>query len=568
MITDILNLVTSTADDYGDKDLYVYIEDKQEKHFSFNDNRETVLNFGEGIVKLGLRGTNIAVVGDTHPYYMTAFYSVIASNSTIVPLDKDLGDDALVDFMNIAEVTALVYTEKFNDRVRNYVGKIPTLRYFIPIHPSSEGETADGFISFDDVMKLGKESRDGGSREFEDTQPDLSRTAAILFTSGTTGTSKGVMLSHENFVAATNSSTHSMQYDDDNFFVDCLPMNHSYEITCGQLAMTAIGGGKMINDSMKNTLRNFAKYKPNALCLVPLYVETMYKRIWAEIDKKGMRKTVRRMMKVSDGLLKIGIDMRDKFFGQITGALGGNLRSIVVGGAPMNANIIKDFNSFGIFILEGYGITECSPLVAVNSPGEERYGSVGKPVMWCEVKIDKASPDDETGEILVKGKNVMQGYYKNPEATAEVFTDDGWFRTGDIGYIDKDGYIFITGRKKNVIILSNGKNIFPEELEEHLADRSDVIGESVVIGRKNESTGETAITALIYPNPEFAKDKTPEEVEGAVPAAAVEKTKEVVAAVEEVNKSLPQYKHMTSVELRDTEFEKTTTRKIKRYLLK
>ncbi|MBO4414289.1 MAG: AMP-binding protein [Clostridia bacterium] len=557
MITDMLNLVTSTADDFGDKDVYIYIEDKQEKHFTFNDNRESVLNFGEAICKLGLQGTNIAVIGDTHPYYLTTFYAVISSNSTIVPLDRDLGDDALIDFMNIAGVTALVYTSKFNNRMRKYADRIPTLRYFFPINDSTEDCSAENVIPFPEALRMGKEAREAGSTEFTDIVPDLSHTAAIMFTSGTTGTSKGVMLSHGNFVAATNSSTHSMQYDDDNFFVDCLPMNHSYEITCGQLGMLAIGATKMINDSMKNTLRNFAKYKPNALCLVPLYVETMYKRIWSEIDKKGMRKTVRRMMKISDGLLKIGIDMRDKFFGQITGALGGNLRSIVVGGAPMNPKIIKDFYSFGIFIIEGYGITECSPLVSVNRPGEERYGSVGKPVMWCEVRIDKASPEDETGEIQVRGDNVMQGYYKNPEATAEVFTDDGWFRTGDIGYIDKDGYIFITGRKKNVIILSNGKNIFPEELEEHLADRSDVIGESVVIGRQNESTGETAITAIIYPNPDFSKDKSPEEVE-----------KAVRDAVDEVNKSLPQYKHMTSVELRDTEFEKTTTRKIKRYLVK
>ena len=221
----------------------------------------------------------------------------------------------------------------------------------------------------------------------------------------------------------------------------------------------------------------------------------------------------------------------------------------------MRPEIISDFRSFGIYILEGYGITECSPLVAVNRLGSERPHSVGPAVECCQVRIDK-QPGEETGEIVVKGENVMVGYYNNPEATAAVFTDDGWFKTGDIGYMDKDGYIYITGRKKNVIILSNGKNVFPEEIEEHLSDRSDVIGESVVLGRPNAS-GETVITAVIYPNPDFSKGKTKEEVEAAVREA-----------VTEVNKSLPVYKQVRDTELRDTEFEKTTTRKIKRFLVR
>lgn len=311
----------------------------------------------------------------------------------------------------------------------------------------------------------------------------------------------------------------------------------------------------VINDSIKNVLRNFAKYKPNALMLVPLFVETMYKKIWSEINKKGMTKQVRAAMKISDGLLKVGVDKREKFFGQITGALGGELKTIVVGGAPMNPQIIKDFRSFGINILEGYGITECSPLVAVNRLGEEKAHSVGPAVVCCEIKIDKAE-DEETGEILVKGDNVMVGYYKNPEATAEAFTADGWFKTGDVGYLDKDNYLFITGRKKNVIILSNGKNVFPEEIEEHLGLRPDVIAECVVLGRPN-SSGEVAITAVVYPNPEFSQGKSDDAVFAGV--------KDVVT---EVNKSLPVYKQIREIEIRPTEFEKTTTRKIKRFLVK
>lgn len=555
-VTDLLQLVRTGAECFGEKDIYVYQENKQEKHLSYRENYERVLWFGTALCHYDLAGKKIAVVGDTHPSYMTAFFATIASNSTIVPLDKDLNDDALIDFMNIAEVSAVIYTASFNRRLINYADRLPAVKYFIPIIDEGEDCAKDNVIAFNELLEIGRMLYEGGNTAFTDIEPDLDHLAAILFTSGTTGTSKGVMLTHRNFVAATNGSDQSMtQFNRKNVFVDCLPMNHSYEITCGQLAIQNLGATMVINDSIKNVLRNFVKYKPNALMLVPLYVETMYKKIWSEIDKKGMKKKVRTAMKISDALLKVGIDMREKFFSQITGALGGNLKIIVVGGAPMRPEIISDFRSFGIYILEGYGITECSPLVAVNRLGSERPHSVGPAVECCQVRIDK-QPGEETGEIVVKGENVMVGYYNNPEATAAVFTDDGWFKTGDIGYMDKDGYIYITGRKKNVIILSNGKNVFPEEIEEHLSDRSDVIGESVVIGRPNAS-GETVITAVIYPNPDFSKDKTKEEVEAAVRAA-----------VTEVNKSLPVYKQVRDTELRDTEFEKTTTRKIKRFLVR
>lgn len=555
-VTDLLQLVRTGAECFGEKDIYVYQENKQEKHLSYRENYERVLWFGTALCHYDLAGKKIAVVGDTHPSYMTAFFATIASNSTIVPLDKDLNDDALIDFMNIAEVSAVIYTASFNRRLINYADRLPTVKYFIPIIDEGEDCAKDNVIAFNELLATGRRLYEDGNTSFTDIEPDLDHLAAILFTSGTTGTSKGVMLTHRNFVAATNGSDQSMtQFNRKNVFVDCLPMNHSYEITCGQLAIQNLGATMVINDSIKNVLRNFVKYKPNALMLVPLYVETMYKKIWSEIDKKGMKKKVRTAMKISDALLKVGIDMREKFFSQITGALGGNLKIIVVGGAPMRPEIISDFRSFGIYILEGYGITECSPLVAVNRLGSERPHSVGPAVECCQVRIDK-QPDEETGEIVVKGENVMVGYYNNPEATAAVFTDDGWFRTGDIGYMDKDGYIYITGRKKNVIILSNGKNVFPEEIEEHLSDRSDVIGESVVLGRPNAS-GETVITAVIYPNPDFSKDKTKEEVEAAVKEA-----------VTEVNKSLPVYKQVRDTELRDTEFEKTTTRKIKRFLVR
>ena len=309
-------------------------------------------------------------------------------------------------------------------------------------------------------------------------------------------------------------------------------------------------------DSIKDIQGDLKKYKPYNFSAVPLVVETIYDRIWKTARKMGREDILKKGLKISNTLMKIGIDKRRKIFKQILDNLGGNLDMIICGGANLDPKYEKGMHDFGIDVFNGYGITECSPAVTCNRPGKCKPGSVGVPVDCCQIKIH--NPDDEgVGEIYVKGTNVMLGYYGNDEATAEVFTEDGWFRTGDVGYIDADGYIYITGRKKNIIILSNGKNIFPEEIEEHLYT-SPLIGECVVIGRKN-SAGETRITAVIYPS-----DEAP-ELEG---KSDEEKLVLIREAVNGINRSLPVYKQVRDVELRSEEFEKTTTRKIKRFLVK
>ncbi len=551
-ITSLRHMVDSSAEVFGDKVLYRYLEDNTTKAYTYKDLQNYTYRIGTAIFKLGLAGQNIAVIGDTHPYYTTSYLAVVNTNSTIVPLDRELAADQLANFAEIAEVKAIFYSEAFNGKIREMLAST-SIEYFFPFHPNAD-EVGEKIISVDDLAKMGEDAIAEGDRSFIDCVPDMERCCSILFTSGTTGTSKGVMLSQGNLTAAVNSSCQSMAYDDENTFVSVLPPHHTYEMTCGQFGVINIGAEAFINDSVKHVMKNFATFKPNALALVPLYVETMHKRIWAEIRRQGMEKKVRAAMKLNAALLNVGIDIRHKLFGRITAAFGGNLKSIVCGGAPISPEIIKDFYHFGITVLEGYGITECAPLVAVNSPGRVRFRSVGNPVYGCQVRIDY-DEGQETGEIQVKGDNVMLGYYKNPEATAAVFTEDGWFRTGDIGYM-KDNYIFITGRKKNVIILSNGKNVFPEELEEYLSHIPFVL-ESVVVGRRvGEGANDLAITAIVVPdmeNPALA-GKTPNEVQ--------ELVREAVAGV---NRKLPSFKHMTGVEVRYEPFEKNTSRKIKRY---
>lgn len=563
-IKDLRDMVQTSAAFFGDKDLYVYKEDKQEVHFSYNQLRDEVERFGTALNVLGIDEGRVAVIGETSAKVTVTYLGTVNAGGVIVPLDRELTEDQIPEFIERAECDMVVYSASFNGIITKMAAKMPHVKYYIPMKGEDEVDhsfpSAPVVMQFDEVLKLGEQALNEHNNSYYLHKIDLDKMCAIIFTSGTTGTSKGVMLSMRNLVAAADSSCKGVPYDSNTRLVSVLPQHHTYEMTCSHLAVINLGASEFINDSLKYTMRNFQNYKPTALVLVPLFVETVYKKIWDNIRKKGMEKKVRGLMKFSDTLLKMGIDLRGVFFKEIQAALGGEVKSMICGGAPISPQILKDFYSFGIVIFEGYGITECAPLVSVNPNGAARFGSAGKPVHDEKVRIDK-DPAEDFGEIVVKGPNVMLGYYKDEAATKAAFTHDmknfdnnGWFRTGDIGYIDNDGYIFITGRKKNVIILSNGKNVFPEELEEHLS-HDPRIAESVIIGR--EQNGETVITALVHPDYEKFEGKSDDEIAA-----------EIKEAVNDVNRTLPSFKHMTAVEVMKDEFEKTTSKKIKRYLYK
>lgn len=563
-IKDLRDMVQTSAAFFGDKDLYVYKEDKQEVHFSYNQLRDEVERFGTALNVLGIDEGRVAVIGETSAKVTVTYLGTVNAGGVIVPLDRELTEDQIPEFIERAECDMVVYSASFNGIITKMAAKMPHVKYYIPMKGEDEVDhslpSAPVVMQFDEVLKLGEQALNEHNNSYYLHKIDLDKMCAIIFTSGTTGTSKGVMLSMRNLVAAADASCKGVPYDSKTRLVSVLPQHHTYEMTCSHLAVINLGASEFINDSLKYTMRNFQNYKPTALVLVPLFVETVYKKIWDNIRKKGMEKKVRGLMKFSDALLKMGIDLRGVFFKEIQAALGGEVKSMICGGAPISPQILKDFYSFGIVIFEGYGITECAPLVAVNPNGAARFGSAGKPVHDEKVRIDK-DPAEDFGEIVVKGPNVMLGYYKDEAATKAAFTHDmknfdnnGWFRTGDIGYIDNDGYIFITGRKKNVIILSNGKNVFPEELEEHLS-HDPRIAESVIIGR--EQNGETIITALVHPDYEKFEGKSDDEIAA-----------EIKEAVNDVNRTLPSFKHMTAVEVMKDEFEKTTSKKIKRYLYK
>ncbi len=555
---DIRDLFRTSAAVYGDKARYLYRVDGEVKEYSYNDLWSDIQRFATYIMNSSLNGKRIAIVGETHPMWVVAFMSVICSGGVAVPLDKELDVDQMIDFMRIADCSAVVYTDCFNKVFTARADEMPFIKKFIAISPETEDMSTHNTRSMAKCLATGAARLDDGDSTFDDFVIPMDDMCALLFTSGTTGTSKGVMLSHRNLSVCANSCCQCTRYDSKDITLSVLPIHHTFELTTMHIAAANLGLTSYINESIRYATRNFKEVKPTFLVLVPLFLETVHKRIWDTIRKKGIEKKVRTAMKVSDALLRTGVDMRDKLFSDITEVFGGRLKSVIVGGAPLDPEIVKDFYSFGITVLQGYGITECSPLVSVNVPGKVEFASVGQPVTDCEAKIEHLEGCAEgEGEILVKGENVMIGYYENPEATAEVFTDDGWFRTGDIGRIDNKGYITITGRKKNVIIASNGKNVFPEELEERLS-KIPLIKESVVLSRVDKTTGDIVITALIYPDPEIVGENFNH----------AEVCDEIKAGITKINKSLPSYKHINKFEVRNEEFEKTPSKKIKRFLLK
>ncbi len=505
---------------------------------------------------LGLCGKRIAVVGESCPEWVMTYVATLSIGSVIVPLDKELAVNELFNFLKISKADAIVFTKSFCAKFKDNILSSDSSMMFFPIECDDEELIGCEKVKLlSSLLEVGKEMTEKGfeSRDYE-VNDDMRE---MLFTSGTTGTSKCVMLSEKNVIACVNSACSSVDFSGDDVIVSVLPLHHTYELAV-MIAALNIGATVCINDSLKYVLRNFKTFKPTGLVLVPLFVNTMYKKIMDEAKKTGQLKKMKAGMAISSALLKVGIDLRAKLFSQVLEAFGGRLSKIVCGGAALNPEYADCFKKFGVNIYEGYGITECSPLISVNPYIAPKRGSVGPAVESCTVKIDgkdKNSKGYIEGEILVKGSNVMLGYYENEQATADVFTEDGYFRTGDIGYMDEDDYIYITGRKKSVIVLENGKNVFPEEIEEYLSN-IDTIAECVVVGR-NEGEN-VVLTAIIYP----AFDKFEKDIE-------LEKIAESIkASINNINKKLPSFKQVRNIELRRNEFEKTTSRKIKRFLVK
>ncbi len=545
---------------HKNKVLFSYFEtvDKKRtlKDMSYGEFYNNVLRIAAGLTEKGYAKKRVAIIGETSPDWVASYLAVLATGGIAIPLDKELTIDVIEGFMESAEADALIYSASFNGKFDSAMSFHKTLKCFIPMAPTDEERKLSSKILPLDTLK-GKGELAVKKGYVIPKVEKREEVAEFLFTSGTTGTSKCVMLSQKNIFSAVTSAAETVDFTPDDTIVSLLPIHHTYELAC-MLAAMDYGMHVCINDSLTHVLKNLQLFKPTGLILVPLYVYTFYKRIWAEAKKTRRDKKLKLGLSTARALRSVGLDKRRQIFAEVLKSFGGRLEKIICGGAALNPRMIEFFENLGISIYEGYGITECSPLVAVTPYYARKYASVGPAVPCCQIRIDVHSTNDdgyEEGEIQVKGDNVMLGYYKDPKSTAKAFTEDGWFRTGDVGYLDEDNYCHITGRLKSVIVLENGKNVFPEEIEEYLGG-IEMIAECVVVGRQRDS--EVTLVAVIYPD----ASKFPES------ATSADIKKSIHDAVNALNKTLPTYKQIKAIEIRNNEFEKTTSRKIKRHLVR
>jgi len=566
LYTDFRALVTAIAK-RGDKTFYKYIVNKDEvRELSYKRFSDNIINLATAVYAFGLKGKKVAILSESRVEWLQAYFSTLCAGAVVVPIDKELMPDQIINFMDLAECEAVFISPacrtKMGELLENHgVKYIIEMQEdgYVPYKGSYENYRDNRCYNFYDLVAYGTHLINAGFLGVYDITYDTDALAALIFTSGTTGTSKGVMLSQRNLLTCAWCCANTTPFMPNDVFLSVLPMHHTYETTI-QIAITLIGSTICINNSIKYVMRNLKRFQPTALVLVPLFVQTIFKRITDEIKKKGKEKTFNTAVKLTGGLRKIKLDLRRPIFAEIISNLGGKLKNVICGGAALDAELVRRFEEFGINLYQGYGITECSPLVSVNPYTKIKYESIGLPIKCCDVKIlkdvdgsDVHAEPREHGEIVVKGDNVMLGYYKNDAATDDAFTNDGYFRTGDIGYFDEDGFLYITGRKKNLIILSNGKNVYPEEIEEYLL-RLDSVKECAVIARCNE-LGEPVITAIILPD---------DAILALADAEIQAKIKEDVLTV---NDKLPSFKQIRNIEIRKTDFEKTSSQKIKRHVL-
>ena len=523
----------------GDDIAYIYRDKNAEDiSVSFKQFNEVTENLGAALTSMGLGKAHIANVSENSYKWITVYLTVLKSAGVYVPIDKELPDSDKTHLICDSNSEAVFFSAKNEAWVRENMDKMPNVKYFIGL--DLEESESEKILSYKELIEKGKSI---DKSEYDSLKSDPNELKMLVYTSGTTGMSKGVMLSEHNLCSSVYYGLQVSQIWERGLSV--LPYNHTYEAVCDILVSLHYRTTLCICASLKDVAKDLKHYKPVYIYVVPAFAEVLYSKVMSTIKKQGKENTLKFGIKLTRTLRKIGIDKRKQIFAQIHENFGGNLRKIVCGGAPIRPEIGQFFDDIGIALIGGYGITECSPLVSVNDESFLSYDTVGFRLPCLEWRID--SPNEEgIGEICVKGDVVMLGYYNNPEQTAEVLKD-GWFYTGDYGYITKDDQLVITGRKKNIIVLNNGKNIYPEEIEKRIGN-IDYITEVVVRSLKNSRGEEYSLMAEVYIEDEetvYAEDK-------------------VLSDIQEKLSDLPDYKNVTKAVIRKEPFDKTTTRKIKR----
>ncbi len=510
-----------------------------------------VMALGTALINLGLKDSNIAVIGK-NSYNWAVSYLASTIVGVVVPIDKELKSEEIVNFLNVSSAKAVLADDKY---IQNLVKSKSSIenKNILFINFNSEKDT-NSYMSYQLALDAGYDQLEEGNKDFDNIKIDPNAMKILIFTSGTTGSAKGVCLSHKNVASNIMSTFGIVKVHRDDQVLSILPLHHTYECTLGFLLVLYSGGCISYCEGLRHITDNILEFKPTVILCVPLLLEKMYKKIESTVRKSLPEKYANIE---GDVIAQLPFIIKKIVISKVKNSLGGRLRAFIVGAAPLSPDVINSFKNLHIKSIQGYGLTECSPLVAGNNDFYIKPDAVGLPIPNVSYKIDK--PDETgVGEILVKGPNVMLGYYKNEEETKKTIVD-GWFHTGDLGKVDDDGWLYITGRLKTVIVTQNGKNIYPEEIE-HYLNENPLISESLVTGVPDEKTDEVYVNAQIFPNLDAIK----EYLKGAIPQKEEIKAiiKDIIASV---NKKLPNYKHIKSFIVKDEEFEKTTTQKIKRF---
>ena len=509
---------------------------------------------GTALLDLGLDGCKVAVAGANSYKWCTSYLAVGSGVGVVVPTDKELPFDDILSILTVSESKAIIFDERFGEKLLEHRDRLPKGLILISMDSSKD---EDGILSYDLLLNNGYRLISTGDSAYFDTDVEGNKLTVLLFTSGTTGMSKAVMLSADNICSDVRSIMGFVKINKGERILSLLPIHHTYE--CSVTFLCCIYGGVTICfcDGLRYITKNLEEYSPNILIVVPLILERFYNRIIKAIEKeKGGAAKIALGSAIAKVAGAVKLDVSDLFFGKIKKAFGGSIRLIISGAAGIDSDVIKNMNRFGIRTFQGYGLTECSPIIICNSDKDNKYDSIGKPIPYVEAKID--NPDENgVGEICVKGPMVMLGYYKDPEATRATFDPDGWFHTGDLGSVDKDGHYYIRGRCKSVIVTQNGKNVYPEELESLLL-REAAVKECIVTGAEDER-GNTIVFARIFPDLTAIG-----AAHGNRAITEKEISKAVSDAVKAINSQVVSYKAIRRFEIVDKEFEKTTTSKIKR----
>lgn len=548
-LNSVRELIDFAAKEYADDYAFSYRKnprDQQLVRLTFSEFGNEVHALASKFIENGMVGKHCVLIGKLSYEWILTYYAVLSMGAVLVPLDKDWSEEELADTAKKAKADYIFGDEEISDKLKYTVENSDVKNDIIYLNSENESNNLQALV------KSGRDIYRNAPNAYLDVPIDTSALALLVFTSGTTGKGKGVMLSQKAIVSDMNNVLHYLNYGKRSIAV--LPPHHTYGSTITFIAHVMIGCEVYISSGLRYITKELTEQKPDHLILVPLYLETFYRKILANLKSKGKYETVFRMIKVCKALNKIGIDVRKKVFKEIHDVFGGNIQMIVCGGAPLSREILDFYDGVGFSVLNGYGITECAPLISVNRSKNNILGSVGNPIDEVTVKIDEPNEDGE-GEILVKGPNVMLGYYNDEEATKDAFKD-GYFRTGDYGKLTKKGILYITGRKKNLIILSNGKNVYPEEIENEFTAIPGVIDVIVYEGQSKRGITENKIVAEIYPDKEFFTKN------GITDAEAYFKP-----FVDDFNRRTTPYKKIGVLKVRDEEFPKNTLKKIQRFKL-